>query len=179
MEIPPTDHQELQGWVSDRNCDLRNAFEFSDHATVAKVGSLLSQGTAHLASGTFQWMGQPDRGVRREKEGGARCQQCIAIHGGGPSVRSCCGLRGVRVGEASLGQFDFAGWPKSKLAEIEIGRSRTDGVCSVSSVSAFSCFLLFLFLFLFSFSFLLLLLSHLTLHFLFVLFLFCPQKPLP
>ena len=42
-----------------------------------------------------------DRGVRCEKEGGARCQQCVAIHGGEPSVRSCYGLRGVRVGEAS------------------------------------------------------------------------------
>ena len=42
-----------------------------------------------------------DRGVRCEKEGGARCQQCSAIHGGEPSVRSCYGLRGVRVGEAS------------------------------------------------------------------------------
>ena len=59
----PTDHQDLQGWVSDRNCDLRNALEFSDHATIAKVGSLLSQGTAQLTSGlgTFQWMGQPDQ----------------------------------------------------------------------------------------------------------------------
>ena len=54
-EIPPmpTDHQDLQGWVSDRNCDLRNALEFSDHATIAKVGSLLSQGTAQLASGSW------------------------------------------------------------------------------------------------------------------------------
>ena len=49
----PTDNQDLQGWVSDRNCDLRNVLEFSDHATIAKVGSLLSQGTAQLASGSW------------------------------------------------------------------------------------------------------------------------------
>ena len=36
-----------------------------------------------------------------------------------------------------------------ELAEVEIDRSRTDGVCSVSSFSTFSCFLLFLYLFLF------------------------------
>ena len=39
--------------TNDRNCDLKNAFEFSNNATVAKVGSLLSQGTAQLASGSW------------------------------------------------------------------------------------------------------------------------------
>ena len=75
-------------------------------------------------------------------------------------------------------------WPKSKLAEVEfgrsrywpksklIGRSRTDGVCSVSSLSCF--FFSFVFLLFFTF-FLFLLIS------LFILFLFCfcfrPEKP--
>ena len=48
----PTDHQELRGWINDRNCDLRNALEFSDSATVTKVGSLLCQGTAQLTAGS-------------------------------------------------------------------------------------------------------------------------------
>ena len=38
-------------WISERNCDVRNALEFSDRATVAKMGSL-SQGTAQLAVGS-------------------------------------------------------------------------------------------------------------------------------
>ena len=37
-----------------------------------------------------------------KKKGGARCQRVgVAVHGGEPSVRTCYGLRGVRVGEAS------------------------------------------------------------------------------
>ena len=70
-----------------------------------------------------------------------------------------------------------ANWPKSKksrLAEVEIGRSQTDGVCSVSSFSLFLFFSFALFLLFFTF-FLFLLIS------LFILFLcsFCfrPQKP--
>ena len=44
----PTDHQELQGWISEGNCDPRNALVFSDSATVAKVGSLLCHSTARF-----------------------------------------------------------------------------------------------------------------------------------
>ena len=43
-------------------------------------------------------------------------------------------------------------WPKSKLAEVEIGRSRTNGVCPVSSFSLprfFFCFVCLLFFTLF------------------------------
>ena len=105
----PMDHQGLQGWVSHRSCDLRNALEFSDHATIGKVGSLLSQGIAQLASGSWD---VPMDGTTRsalmvslivvsDAKRRAVCRQCVAIHGGEPSVRSCCGLQGVRVGEAS------------------------------------------------------------------------------
>ena len=65
-----------------------------------------------------------------------------------------------------------------RLAEVEIGRSRTGGFCSVSSffLSFFSfCFCLFFYFFLF----LVRLLSHLTLHFLFILFLFLCQNMNP
>ena len=57
----PIDHQELHGWINERNCDLRNALEFSDNATVAKMGSLISQGTAQLAVGSRDGTGQPDQ----------------------------------------------------------------------------------------------------------------------
>ena len=41
----PTDHQELQGWDQRKqNCDLKNALEFSDSATIAKMASLISRG---------------------------------------------------------------------------------------------------------------------------------------
>ena len=78
-----------------------------------------------------------------------------------------------------FGQFDFGqlaeveigrsrNWPKSKL----IGRSRTHGVCSVSSFS-----LIFSFALSFYFSLFFLVPTHLSLHFVFVLFLFSSQKP--
>ena len=46
----PASAQELGGWISERNCDLRNALEFGDTSTVAQIGSLLSQGISQLAS---------------------------------------------------------------------------------------------------------------------------------
>ena len=46
----PANLQELEGWISERNCDMRNALEFGDSNTVVKVGALVSQGTAQLAS---------------------------------------------------------------------------------------------------------------------------------
>ena len=51
-EIPPipVSAQELGGWISERNCDLRNALEFGDTSTVAQIGTLLSQGISQLAS---------------------------------------------------------------------------------------------------------------------------------
>ena len=63
-------------------------------------------------------------------------------------------------------------WPKSKF----IGRSRTDGVFSVSSFSL--SFFSFDFSLTFTFLFLFLVLTHLSLFNLFLFcFCFCPQKP--
>ena len=84
-------------------------------------------------------------------------------------------LRTIRLRPAGRSRI----WPKSKLAEVEInwpkskliGRSRTDGVCSIS----FSFFHALSFSVLF-FSFLLFL-THLTFHVVFVLCLFSSQKP--
>ena len=45
----PLDHAELEGWIIERNCDLRNALEFGDAATISQIGNLLSQGITQFA----------------------------------------------------------------------------------------------------------------------------------
>ena len=37
--MPTSDMQDLAGWMSQRNCELRNAMEFGDPLLVAKIGS--------------------------------------------------------------------------------------------------------------------------------------------
>ena len=44
--MPTSDMQDLAGWMSQRNCELRNAMEFGDHLLVAKIGSLVGQGAS-------------------------------------------------------------------------------------------------------------------------------------
>ena len=44
IPVVPTDIQELHGWLSDRNCELRNAMEFGDAELVAKIESRSSPG---------------------------------------------------------------------------------------------------------------------------------------
>ena len=39
--MPSTNVQELEGWISDRNCELLNAVEFGDVSSVAKIGVLV------------------------------------------------------------------------------------------------------------------------------------------
>ena len=50
-DVPPIhqDRAELEGWISDRNCDLRNALEFGNTGTITQLGTLLSQGIAQLS----------------------------------------------------------------------------------------------------------------------------------
>ena len=45
----PTDPQELEEWLSDRNCDLRNAIEFGNPGLVSQIGCLIGQGAGHVA----------------------------------------------------------------------------------------------------------------------------------
>ena len=40
--MPTSDMQDLAGWMSQRNCELRNAIQFGDPLLVAKIGSLFS-----------------------------------------------------------------------------------------------------------------------------------------
>ena len=51
-DVPPMpgDRQDLEGWLSCRSCELRNALEFGDTATVARVGALVAQGSAKMAT---------------------------------------------------------------------------------------------------------------------------------
>ena len=46
----PEDRQDLEGWLGCRNCELRNALEFGDVATVGKVGALVAQGSARMVA---------------------------------------------------------------------------------------------------------------------------------
>ena len=105
-----TNFQELEGWISERNCDLRNALEFGDSTTVVKVGALLSQAqpNSHQFRETCRWTGCleiftdgiDDRGEDSCRWGPAAVG--IAVIVGEPSLRARYGLRGVvRVGEAS------------------------------------------------------------------------------
>ena len=52
QEVPPIpgDRQDLEAWLSCRNCELRNALEFGDAATMARVGALVAQGSAKMAT---------------------------------------------------------------------------------------------------------------------------------
>ena len=46
--MPTTNIQDLEGWLNDRNCDLRNAMEFGDSSLMAKIGLLVGQGATQL-----------------------------------------------------------------------------------------------------------------------------------
>ena len=44
----PSDLQDLERWLLDRHSDLRDALEFADCGSVAKLIALLAQGAAKL-----------------------------------------------------------------------------------------------------------------------------------
>ena len=73
-----------EGWVSSQSRHSMVRFRFATR----------SQGRVdQIGVG-----GIVDRGVRREKEGGAKCRQFfgVSVNGREPGARVCCGLRGVR-----------------------------------------------------------------------------------
>ena len=98
--------------------------------------------------------------------------------------RGCSTSANSTSDNSTSASWPKSNWPKSKLAEVDIGRSRnwpkskligrnrTDGVCSVSSFSLSFFFFCFVFTFLYFF----LVLTHLSLHFVSVLFLFSSPK---
>ena len=102
------------------------------------------------------------------------CQNCIVFLEA--SVTRGCSTSANSTSDNSTS----ASWPKSNLAEVEIGRSRNQ-LAEVQHM-VFVLFLLSLFFFLlfhclFTFLYFSLVLTHLPLLFVFVLFLFRPQKP--
>ena len=46
--MPTSDLQDLERWMCDRNCDLRNAMEFGDSSLISKIGGLVGQGAGQL-----------------------------------------------------------------------------------------------------------------------------------
>ena len=48
--IPTSSAQDLAAWMSQRNCELRNAIEFGDPMLVAKIGGVLGQGASVLST---------------------------------------------------------------------------------------------------------------------------------
>ena len=46
---PSTDPQDLEGWLSDRNCDLRNAIQFGNPGLVSQIGCFIGQGAGQVA----------------------------------------------------------------------------------------------------------------------------------
>ena len=100
-EIPPipVSAQELGGWISERNSDLRNALEFGDTTTVAQIGSLLSQGiSGQSRSSMMESLIEESDAKRRLVQVGA---ETLRVDAREPRVKARHGLRGVRVGEAS------------------------------------------------------------------------------
>ena len=107
----PSDLQDLEGWLSNRNCELRNALEHGDATSIAKLGTLLSQGAALLASITRRTCGRDvqvvqdvliDRRCRFETQMFGECVIGVAIQSVESGVRNArYGLRGERVEEAS------------------------------------------------------------------------------
>ena len=47
---PMSSVQDVEGWLSNRNCELRNVLEFGDSVTVARVGLWWHRGQLKLAS---------------------------------------------------------------------------------------------------------------------------------
>ena len=87
----PTNPQDLEGWLSERNCELWNAMVFGDVGLVALIGSLVAANLAGLIE---------DQAKRRCLGAGPAS---VAGRGIGHSdlTNSRYGLRGVRVGEVS------------------------------------------------------------------------------
>ena len=47
--MPTVDLQDLERWMCDRNCDLRNAMDFGDSSLISKIGGLVGQGAGQVA----------------------------------------------------------------------------------------------------------------------------------
>ena len=100
-EVPG--YAELEGWISERNCDLRNALEFGNAGTITQIGTLLSHGIAQLSRDSKdvvmdgQSMSSLMESVIEESDAKRRLVHVGAVppvRPGEPSVR----VRSARVG---------------------------------------------------------------------------------
>ena len=102
----PTDPQELDRWLSDRNCDLRNALEFGNPGLVSQIGCLDWPGSWPSREGWSQFCGRGSVQIRNDvrfdrgaiEEALFEFRRSIDI---AELIGARYGLRGVRVGEAS------------------------------------------------------------------------------
>ena len=102
--------RELEGWLSDRNCDLRHAIEFGNAGPVGQIGILVgARGHTARVLGSRRARGGPikvfsdfvvDRCTRSETlvHHCWECELCAAV-----TRESCYGLRGVRLGASHPG----------------------------------------------------------------------------
>ena len=92
--MPSSNLHELHGWLSDRNCELRNALESGDNTTIAKVGaSIGTDALSSFAAGVHWWHQQIDFYVTDQADAKWRRKWCVR--------QARYGLRGVRIGEAT------------------------------------------------------------------------------
>ena len=110
--MPTSDLQELGMFFSNRNCKLRNALEFGDISTIARSAIWWA---GHHSTHVIHVSGANGRHNEVNNDGSfdrfSGCeatmfargfQSCVSIFGREPSLNDArCGLRGVRVGEAS------------------------------------------------------------------------------
>ena len=105
--IPTSDMQDLAGWMSQRNCELRNAMEFGDPLLVAKIGSLVGQGASVFSTAVRDLNGGADQVVcdvesdRRGRRETTVCDRRQCEWSAAAMRESRYGFRGVRVGDAS------------------------------------------------------------------------------
>ena len=129
--MPTSNVQDLGGWMSQRNCELRNAIEFGDPVLVAKIGGLVGQGTALLSSigrNLPDITRQPDFSddeIRSRSAPGRKVRTILKSH----AKDKLYGLRGgVRVGKASHQgpEQEVFRVPEDVLDDLEAALTRID-----------------------------------------------------
>ena len=104
-EVPPIpqDYTDLEGWISERNCDLRNPLEFGNAGTITQIGTVVARFERCCDGRAVKVIVDGvDRRVRRQAKVGARWRNssCAPFHVGEPSVR----VHSVWVGPLQLMQ---------------------------------------------------------------------------
>ena len=91
MPPVPTDPQELEGWLSHRNCDLRNAIEFGNPELIDWVARVRNSWSCRVATNLQR--ANTDKQSSRMRRGCVK--QCRTVHVKKKDARD--GFQGVRV----------------------------------------------------------------------------------